>query len=164
MRPRVLFATKRRALVVAGMGATFVIALGGAFGFASFVTQTTTTQRISTGTYAWAIIGGGTPSSGPPALYPTLGPQVFTFFVQDSGTLHEQFLRADLSTAITSQVAACPGSDFVVTLDTHTATGSTLSPGAQVKVTVSVALDTALTTKSCQGSSPTLTLTIAGKD
>ena len=164
MKPRFLFATKRR-VVVAALGATALLALGGSGAFAAFTTQTTSTQQVTAGTYRWAITEvGSSPASGPPALYPGLGPQDFTFSVMDSGTLHERFLNADLSATVTSHVTGCPPSDFVTSFNTNGHTGTTLAPGATVTVTVSVGLNTALTENACQGTKPTVSLTIKGSD
>ena len=163
MKPRVLFATKRR-VVVAALGATALLALGGSGAFAAFTTQTTSTRQVTAGTYRWAITGGGSPTSGPTALYPGLGPQVFTFSVLDTGTLHELFLNTDLTASVTSHVDACPPSDFVTSINTNGHTTTTLVPGATVTVTVSVELNTALTENACEGTSPTVTLTITGSD
>ena len=164
MKPRFLFGTKRRLLGTLTVGAVGLLAVGAPLASAAFRTQTTSTQQVATGTYRWAISGGGSPSSGPAALYPGTPPQVFDFVVTDTGTLDERFLRSDLTTAITSQVAGCSSSDFLLTTDTHGATGTTLSPGGHVTVTVSVALNTTLTDNACENTVPTVTLTISGRD
>jgi hypothetical protein len=160
---RGVFSTKRR-IVAAAIGVAALVATGSGLAAAAFSARTTSAQNVGAGTYHWAITGGGAPTSGPAALLPGTPPQVFTFHVQDTGTLHEHFVDSDLSVTVTSHVPSCPPSDFVTTLDTHGATGETLSPGGQVTVTVSAALDTTVTTDACEGSSPTVALTISAAD
>ncbi len=163
MKQRFFFGSKRRVVAVA-LGATTLIALGGAGAFATFITQTASTQQVTAGFYRWAITGGGSPVSGPTALYPGSGSQVFTFSVKNTGTLNELFLKnAYLSATVTSHVEGCPPSDFVTSIDTHGHTDTMLVPGATVTVTVSVGL-TVAANNTCQGTSPTVSLTITGSD
>lgn len=149
---------------MAAVGAAALLATGAPLAAAAFSASTTSTQQVTAGTYRWAITGGTGPSSGPASLYPGLGPQVFTFSVIDSGTLHERFVDSYLTATVTAHVTGCPASDFVTSIDTNGATGTTLSPGGHATVTVSVGLDTAITENACQGTSPTVTLTITGSD
>lgn len=163
MRRWALFATRRRIVAVAvGVGA--IAASGGGLAEAAYSVHTTSAQRISAGTYRWQITGGGAPTAGPRALVPGTPPQAFTFHVEDSGSLREYFTRADLSARVTSHVPGCPSSDFSATIKTHGETGKTLSPGGAFAVTVSASLNTTLTTDACQGTSPTVTLTINSAD
>lgn len=163
MKLRTLVATKKRIAVVAVVAGA-VVATGGGVAAAAFSAQTTTTVRITVGTYRWEITGGGSPTSGPASLLPQSAPQVFTFTVADTGTLHEYFSGASLTATVTSDVTGCPSGDFVTSINTHGANGTTVAPGTHVTVTVSVSLNTALTTDACQGASPTLKFTITAKD
>lgn len=160
---RTVVATKKRIAVVAVIAGA-VVAAGGGIAAAAFAAQTTSTTNISTGIYRWGVTGGGTPSSGPASLLPKSAPQVFTFTVADTGTLAEDFSSTDLTATVTSNVVGCPSSDFVTSIDTHGATGTKVAPGGHVTATVTVALNTAATTNGCQGTSPTVTLTITAKD
>lgn len=163
MRRRRLFATRRRIVAVA-VGAGALAASGGGLAAAAYSARATSGQRVSAGTYRWAITGGGAPSSGPAALLPGTPPQAFTFHVEDTGSLDEYFTGADLSATVTSHVPGCPPSDFQTIVNTHGETGRTLSPGGAFLVTVSTSLNTALTTDACQGASPTVTLAIKSAD
>lgn len=49
-------------------------------------------------------------------------------------------------------------------MDTHGATGTTVAPGGHATVTVSVGLNTTVTDNACEGTSPTVILTISGRD
>lgn len=160
---RFSFHSKRR-VIVAALGAVTVLAIAAPLAAAAFIAETTSSEQVAAGTYSWSITGGGAPSSGPAALYPGLGPQVFTFSVNDTGTLRALFLDSELSATVTAHAAGCPSSDFVTSMNTNGATGTTLDPSEHASVTVSVALNTAITENACEGTTPTVTLTITGSD
>lgn len=141
-----------------------LIAAGGGVAAAGFNAQATPSRTIAAGTYRWTISGGGTPTSGPAALLPGTPPQVFTFEVADAGTLRQEFSGDMLAATVRAHAAGCVSSDFVADINAAGASGTTLSPGGHVSVTVSVSLATTLTTDACAGSSPTVTLTIDASD
>lgn len=154
--------TKR--VVVGAVIAGALIAAGGGVAAAGFNAHAAPARTITAGTYRWAISGGGTPTSGPVGLLPGTAPEVFTFEVADAGTLRQQLLVGTLAVTVTAHTAGCGASDFVTGITAGAASGTTLSPGGHVTVTVSVSLATTVTTDACEGSTPTVTLSIDASD